>query len=159
MVMTDRLTGWHRPCHSGDQGRGQGSFYHCQCPRFLSASASPSLHVLVSFSFTSFFRTRNPLLVVVLFHILKEITVANGASVWCLEIPHTDPVQIPSCVLNKNLCGMDTWMDCSYMASANCFPPLSEFKTFRTLFLFSFPLGQPPLCSSSSSPKMRTSGR
>lgn len=44
MLMTDRLTGWHRPCHSRDQGGGQGHLYHCQ---LLSRSPALSLNHVV----------------------------------------------------------------------------------------------------------------
>lgn len=47
MLMTDRLTGWHRPCHSRDQGGGQGRLYHCQA---LSRSPALSLNHVVCLS-------------------------------------------------------------------------------------------------------------
>lgn len=85
MVMTDRLTGWHRPCHSGDQGRGQGSFYHCQCTRSVSLSLCLSRSHVCLFFFHIFLSHQTSSLVV-LFQELESSFVhdVNRATVWWL---------------------------------------------------------------------------
>lgn len=128
MVMTDRLTGWHRPCHSGDQGRGQGSFYHCQ----YSVSPLPpplSLFVFVSSSSTSFFRTLHPPLLFCFKNLKKSFFFYTRCKHSQRLI--SDLVESP--------CRRDTWTpvtDSTSMASTDC----CEFKPFisvaTALFFF-----------------------